>query len=542
MRNLFSFASGLTLLAAACTGAPGAMPEAPGLKITSPMRSLIQDHAGKITVTGTATPNAEGDVVKSVTVNNVNAILNADGTFSADIQIQPGASLIHTVATDVKGTAATDTRSVEAGELRTPGQNVQNAITAALSKEAFAKISDTGSQLLKAQNFTALIAPMQPMVDKGGSCLGAKAYVDALTISNDKISLVPVDGGLQFSIEIDAPDVKAHADYHVACVGGSTSFGIKATKVVVSGTLDIQPNGMMGFTTTMVSPNVAITGLDVSASGLPGDILNLIDMNGLISFAISKGGEMFMGPMINQALGALAGPKSISLLGKDVEFQIAPSDIELTTAGGLVTLDTQIQIAGTENAKYVFLPNGVPTMDAGNGLQLGLSADLANDLLSQVVALNVLNVSLPTTGGTFDAAAISATSPPMISADPTDGKMRLILPDLKVTFTQAGTPVASAALNAKAELSVTPANNGYAVAISLGTPEVDVDVTDDVPNESRFSNTDLGKSVALGLNAQIASISTLLGGIPIPAMAGLQMTNLSMGGDSGYVMVKGDLQ
>jgi hypothetical protein len=299
---------------------------------------------------------------------------------------------------------------------------------------------------------------------------------------------------------------------------------------------------MMGFTTTLQNPNVNLTNLNVSASGLPGAILNLIDMNGLISTAVSKGAEMFMGPMMNKALGGLAGPKMLSLGGKQVEFQISPSDVQFTSSGGLIALDTQIQIQGTQNAQFVFTPNGNPQMDPGMGLQLGLADDLANDMLAQITALGMLNLSMPTNGGTFDSATMAATSPPMISADPASGKMRMILPDMKVTFTQNSTPVASAALNAQIDVAVTPANNGYAIAISLGKPEIDIDTTNDIPNETRFTNDDLSKAVELGLNSQIASISALLGGIPLPAMDGLQVTNLSVGGDQGYVMVKGDLQ
>ncbi|MGE5182325.1 MAG: hypothetical protein ACM31C_09705 [Acidobacteriota bacterium] len=543
MRNLLTFATGLTLLAASgCTDGPGVLADPPLLTVTSPARSLVQDHTGKLSVTGTVTPNAQGDAVKSVTVNGVTAILNADGTFSAQVDVQPGASLIQTVATDVKGTVATDTRSVEAGELRTPGQMLPSAIAADLSPQAFAKISDLAGTMIKAEDFTKLLAPMQPMLNTGGSCLGAKVYVDSLTMTDAHISLVPVDGGLSFSLEVDGLDVNSHADYHVACIGGSDTFEITADAVYVSGTLNVAPNGMMGFTTTLVSPNVNITNLNVSASGLPGAILDLIDMNGLISTVISKGAEMFMGPMMNKALGALAGPKMLSLGGKQITFQISPSDVEFTPSAGLVVLDTQIAIGGTEAAKFVFTPNGSPTLNPGMGMQLGLADDLANDMMSQITTLGMLNLSMPTTGGTFDSATMAATSPPMISADPADGKMRMILPDMKVTFTQAGTPVASAALNAKIALDVAPASNGSAIAIQLGKPEIDIDVTDDIPNETRFTKDDLGKAVELALQSQIASISALLGGIPLPAMDGLQMSNLSMGADSGYVMVKGDLK
>jgi hypothetical protein len=494
-------------------------------------------------VTGTANPNPEGVALKSVVVNGVSASLNADGTFSAQVQIQPGASLIHTVATDDRGTTASDTRSVEAGELRTPGQSIPSALAVALSSQAFAKISDVGSTMMKAEDFTKLLMPMQPMLNVGGSCLGAKAYIDSLTITDAHLALVPVDGGLQFSVELDGLDVHAHADYKVACIGASNTFRIQADAVFVGGTLDVQPNGMMGFTTALMSPDVQITNLDVSASGLPGAILDLIDMNSLLSLAITKGAEMFMGPMMNKALGALGGPKKLNVLGKVIDVQVAPSAVQFTQAGGEISLDTMMAIEGLKDTKFVYTPNGSPAMDPGMGMQIGLADDLANDLLAQVTALGMINMSMPTTGGTFDSVTMAAGgSPPMVSGDPADGKMRMILPDMKVTFTQSGTPIASAALNASIDLQVAPSNNGYTVAIQLGQPVIDIDVTDDIPNETRFSASDLSTAMTLAMQSQIASISALLGAVPLPAMAGLQMRNMSVGGDSGYVMVKGDLQ
>src|SRR5262249_8286120 len=113
MRNLYvaiALAS-----SAACTGGPGPLKDPPVLQVTTPQRSLIQDHAGALAVAGTVTAPA-GTAVSKVMVNNVAATVNSDGSFSAVIQIEPGATLIHTIAIDQDGGTASDTRSVEAGQ------------------------------------------------------------------------------------------------------------------------------------------------------------------------------------------------------------------------------------------------------------------------------------------------------------------------------------------------------------------------------------------------------------------------------------------
>jgi hypothetical protein len=546
MRNLF-IATGISLLTIACTEQLAPLPDPPVLKVTSPARSTIQDHAGKITVTGTVAPNPEGDAVKQVMVNNVAAVVGTDGAFSAIIDVKPGATLIHTEAVDVHGGKATDTRSIEAGQLRAPGSNIENAVTAAISTEAFAKISAAAGPLIKGMDMKPMLAPMQPMIHTGDpngeDCLFARLYIDDLKMTNAILSLVPVQGGLQFSAEIDGLDVPGHMRYAVACVSGQNNTDVSATKVVISGTLLVSPNGMNGFTTQLTGQNVVLQGLHISASGIPGTILGMLPLDSVIQYVAPKAIEMFMGPMMNKAFGALGGPQKLNLLGKTIDVQVSPSDISFDPTGGLVTLNMMMLIEGTENSKgFIFTDNGMPTMDAGQGMSIALADDLANSMLSQLVATGMLNLGMPANAGTFDSSKITMTSPPMISADPTDGKMRLILPDMISTFLLQGTPVGRAAINAKIDLKVMPANNGYGVALQLGTPEINVDVLDDVANNTRFTNEDLSKAIKLCLDNQITSISGLLGGIPLPAMAGLQMKNMSITSDSGYVMMKGTLE
>ena len=119
----FLVATSLGLLATACTDSIGELKDPPVLEVTSPARSFIRDHAGTLLVTGTVAPNLDGTPVAKVMVNHVPATLAADGSWMATIDVRPGATLIHTEAVDAEGGMATDTRSIEAGELRTRRQS-----------------------------------------------------------------------------------------------------------------------------------------------------------------------------------------------------------------------------------------------------------------------------------------------------------------------------------------------------------------------------------------------------------------------------------
>ena len=391
-----------------------------------------------------------------------------------------------------------------------------------------------------------MLAPMQPMVhsgdENGPDCLYGQLFVDNVTMTNVVLSLVPTNGGLNFSAEIDGLDVPGHMSYKVACLGGTDHTDIKATKVIISGTLVVTADGNKGFATTLNNPKINLTGLDITSGGVPGAILNIVPLDSAIQFILPKVAGMIMKPVMNQALGALSGPKTLDVLGKKITVEVDPSAISFTNDDALITLDMKMAIAGAESSKFIFTDNGVPDMNPGTGMQLGIADDLANSMLSQFVALGMLNLAMPANGGTFDGSTIAMTSPPMISADATSGQMKLILPDMMATFTLGGNPVGLAAINASVDLSIAPANGGFGVGIVLGAPSINVDVLPDVTNLTRFTPEDLSTAVKLSLDSQITSIGALLGGIPLPAMAGIQMKDLSVTGAEGYVMVQGALQ
>ena len=544
MRNLFATITP-ALLIAACTGGPAEIKDPPILRVTSPERALVKDGAGDVVVAGTVTPNEGGIPVSKVTVNNVAANVAADGSFKATIQLQEGASFIETIALDEDGGKAVDTRAVHAGQIRAAGATIDNAMTASMSTQAFEKISAAAGPIVKGMKLSEMLAPMQPMQhagdEAGPDCLYERVFVNDVKFSDVKIQLIPADGGISFRFEVDGLDVPGRADYAVACLDGSTNVRVTATSVVVAGTLLVSPDGMKGFKTDLVDQDVTLTGLNVQASGIPGTIMNMISWDGWISSIIGKGAELAMEPMMNSALGGLGGPKELNVLGKTLRMEVTPTDITFSNQGALVAMNMGMGIGGAEAAQYVYVANGTPTMDPGNGFQLGLADDLANSMMSQAKAIGLLNLEMPANGGTFDSTQISMTLPPMIMADG-NGAMKIVLGDMMATFKAGGTPVAKAAVNAKIALQVKSAGNGYAVALELGKPELTFNVLEDIANETRLSNDDLETAAAGCIEAQLANISLLLVNIPLPAVAGLQMRNLTVGSDNGYVMVKGNFE
>jgi hypothetical protein len=203
-------------------------------------------------------------------------------------------------------------------------------------------------------------------------------------------------------------------------------------------------------------------------------------------------------------------------------------------------MNMKVLLAGGQASPgFIYTDNGAPSLDPGHGFQIGLADDLANEMLAEAQAAGMLDLALPEAGGTFDTAQLHMTLPPTISADATDGELRLVLGDMIMTFTSHGTPVARAALNATVDLKISALTNGTSVAVQLGTPDIHVDLLDDIENRSGLPDKSLSNATAAGLGAQLGAISKLLVAIPVPAIAGLQVRDLSIGSDNGYVMVKG---
>jgi len=533
----------ILLLLATIMACVGQIPPPPELTVTSPKRGMLQSNAGRIVVQGTALPGADGASVTKVMVNGVRATLAANGSFTAAIDVPAGAMLLETVAITEDGGTATDARAVQIGQLRPVGSNIERAVTASLSADAFARLSVAAGAIIKTKDLTALLAPLQPMANLGDSLANLKLSVTKLTLTDAKFRLVPVDGGLELTAEIAGLSVAANAAYGGTLVpDGTTAVTITADQMTIAGTLVVTPAGTAGFVTTIASPTVRATNLQLKASGLAGTILDLLNRNldSTIQKVTTRSAELALQPLLNEALGALAGPQRFDVLGKKVDLQASPSAITFTRAGALVTINLLAKIEGSESSPgFIFTPNGAPAMTVGNGIQLGLADDLVNELLAEVHALDLLDLRLEQDFGVFDRADIKLTMPPMISAS-SDGALRLVLGDMIASFSKQDKPLISAAINAQVDLEVLRGSKPQEIALQFGKVHLFVNVLDPTSNDPLGSDDVTGAATA-GINLQLDSLKQFLITVPVPSVAGVSLDNLSVRADSGYVMVSGQI-
>lgn len=527
----------LFLSLAACLVGEELQPDPPILRITSPERSVIQDGVGDLVVTGQVSANLTGASVSRVTVNGVAATIASDGTFTARITVPPGATLIHTVATDAAGGLATDTRSILAGERRPAGSSIDGAVGAAISATAFTKIGALATNAIKAANLTQLIQPLNPVAragdEAGPDCLYAQGFVDTVTITDANITLTPVAGGLAVSARLDAPRITGRTRHAVACADGASTFQITATTATLSGVLRLSSNGMSGFTSEIVEPVVQVPGLQITATGIPQQILNILPLEKIIQAVAPVAVKLFVNPLLNDALGALTEPQQLAVLGKTLALQVAPRAIAFDASAGTALLDMRLLIEGSTSDGFTFTPNGAPVLDAGDGIGIAIADDLVNDVLAQLVSTGLLDITLEAGAVT---ARITPTSPPMIGANGTDGRLRLVLPDMMVTFLEGGTAVGQAAVNAEIPIAIKPAAGGTAISIDLGTPAVAIDNLDTSSGIPIPDSSPQGRVIKLGAEGQKGTIAELLANIPLPKLAGVTLRDVAVSGGNGYVL------
>jgi len=541
------------VVAAACengaSSGPVAVREPPVLRVTSPTRSLTQSQAGILTVTGQATTNSLGDAIDRVLVNNVQATLGPDGSFTAQVALGEGATLIETVVHDLAGSTVSDTRAVQSGQLLPVGADIDRAVGAGISTESFSKISAVAGPVIKGVDINALIKPLQPMVNVGNpaNCAYGKVYVDHVEYADIKVNVVPVADGLRFDSVITGLDARSHVDYGIpvpSCTQNTAQVTTTATTITASGTLGVTAVGAAGFAVSVVNPNIVISGMHVASDTLPGSLENNTYIQQMVQTVTAKIAELAIGPVFNKVAGTLTGPLELRVLGQKVTIQVVPVSTAFATTGGVFGLNMKLLIDGSEKSPgFIFTKNQPPSLDATRGLQIALADDLINEVLAEVHALGLLDLSLPEDSTAFDTAQVKLSMPPMVSADGRNGALRLVLGDMVATFTNHGTPVARAAINVRINVNIGPSATGVGLGIQLAEPEIHVDTLDDIPNLTGLSNGDFETAIGAVLGAQIESLGTLLGAIPMPAgIGGLTFGTMAMASNDSYVVVTTSLK
>ena len=541
-------ATALILVAGACDNAydpdaPAIDPNAPKVHIVTPALGTIAGDVHTVTVSGTSTDDT---AVTSVTVNDVPATLAADGSWTATVPVKAGTNLLHAIAKDAQGNAGKESRAVVAGPMADLAQQVPQAITATLSAQTFAAIGKGTAGFLTSGDLAPMLGTA-PVLDLGGGpdCLYAQAWITSVTFGGADVTLAPQDGGLWLDVELDQANIGMHLEYAAACVNGSRDITVGASHISVSGNMTV---GVAGndFDIHLDNPNVNITGFNVELGGIPGAIVDMLSLDTAMGPILGWATEKFVVPMLNKSLAGLNNTKTMDVLGTMVDISIKPDDIQFSSAGAIVVLDTSLRAHG-DSGTFVFTDNTVPAMDLSHGFQMAVADDAANQLFTSLWSakgldktLDLKNGSYGEVGKLYDSVEISAAVPPFVDAS---GKgLVLTVGDLIATFKNGGQVVTKVAVNATVDLQVVNAQTG-GIRFDVGTPTTYVDVLDEgVEGANQLSNSEFEAIASFALSRVIAVGSGSVGAIPLPSVGGVSVQNLTIGEQTGYLVVDGEVQ
>ncbi len=534
----------VSLSAAACTDAVTAdRPEPPVLQVLSPDRGTMRPGMDEVEVRGTVTPSPDtGSPIQWVEVNGVRAELGAAGDFRATVLLTSGTNLLETVATAADGGVASDTRGLLTGDMRALDQVIENALSAQLSAQAFDKLGDTAATLVAQSDLGAFVSPYNPVIAKGltngqEDCLYGKVSVlPGLDTANAFISLVPNDDGIAIDAELVGLVIPLHARYAAACLDGDTDITVTAQRARIRGALAIEVvNGR--FDVTLVNPTVTLTGFNVDADGVPGAVLDLLDLDQEIADTLAWAVERFMAPMVNKALAGVAVPDpSVELIGQRMLIDIEPAGVAFDATGAEVVLDAAMTVEGALTS-YVYTENQDPPARDGAGIQIALADDVLNQALAGFWSRGAMNFALEKDLGMFDGVKLEPKLPPVIGPGP-DGALRLVMADLMVEFWSDDAVMAKVAMTVEMTLKIEPAANPYAAHVSVELPTLKADV---IENIMGIPDTELEKLFPAAIESTIGTFAPILNAVPLPSVYGISVSDIHLGGSAGYVTLSGDI-
>lgn len=532
----------IVALTSACTAEHGDRPDPPLLQVLSPERGTMRPDLQQIEVRGTVAPGLDGTAVAGVQVNGVAAQVALDGSFVATVPLDPGTNLLRTVATDAAGTATSDTRGVLTGDFRPLDLVVENAVAVGLSAAAFDKLGDTAATLVAQADLGAFVAPYNPVIAKGLSngqedCLYGKVSVRPnLDMANAFLALAPTDTGLALDAELVGLVIPLHARYAAACLDGDTDITVRAQRARIRGELAVTVVGGR-FDVKLINPTVTLTGFDLEASGVPGAVLDLLDLDQEVANTLAWAVERFMAPMVDQALAGIAvGQPTIDVLGHAIAIDVAPAGVAFDRAGAEVVLDGALTVQGADTS-FVYTEDQLPPGRGDAGFALAVADDTLNQVLAGFWATGGMAMAIEKDLAMFDSVRLDPKLPPVVSVD-ADGAMRLVMADLMVDFVSAGQVTTRAAMTVEMKLKVEPAANTYAAHISVELPTLRADI---VENQLGIPDAELAKLFPGAVESTIGTFAPILNAVPLPAVYGISVSDLRLGGAGGYVTVQGAL-
>lgn len=516
----------------------------PTIEILTPSRGTFA-QGDRVTVTGVVHDDSPGVIAQ---VNGQNITPASDGSFSAEVTVGQGISIIESFAVDKADNKARDVRAVMAGTLATSDGSAVSPLGARVGAQAFTKLGNALGTMAQGMDWTAIGVAMNPVYNSSG-CNSAKIDIQSISIGAVNVGLVTSAGKLNAQVDLTNVVVNMHTNFKALCISGSTSIQVRSSKAKVNGDLALAVTGG-AVNATLPAASVNLEGFELNVGGVPGAIEDLVqgEARKAVEKALTNAIKDKVPEMANEQLsGLLAKPFAADVLGHPVTLTTAPKELTLSTDGLFVAIDTKVKVTGGEGGMYVSAPSPMTAaLMPGTGIGAAVANDTLNQLFSGLWAAGAIDQSvslegnLGVLGALLDDDAkslqIKASLPPTVFGD--GAALGLAIGDLMIDVKDAGgNQIQQIALSIKTSLQASPTQSGT-VTLAVGQPELyaqvitqNLDVVDRPMTDEQFEGIINGAWGLVGGQADAA-----MAGLHMPTIGGVMLGAPSLQGNAGYLV------
>lgn len=564
----------------------------PAIRISEPDRGveIRESDMPVVTVAGSVSESIS-PAGMTVTINGVPATLTSNGLFSLQMTPTKGLNEIEVVATDGDGNVSDHYQTFLWGDFLPMGDPAEDGIVARLNEGAIETIEDMVDDLLDLSAVGAGLA--NTTLWSSGNwcpiswgpvtlCGNLIAQLASVTMGSLTIDMDPQWGYLDFYAEI-APlefDVALTATFSGCffslCYSPSVTAGVVAYTNATQVWTDVYPsvNANNEIEVALANTSTGLVGFSLNFYGLGiiSSFMNVI--SGWITPVLTPLLEAVLGPVIESQLppiieSALAGvqlSQDIPLLGAVISLDALPQDITVDPDGMTITMEsvTTAPLGANAPATYGAFHRSdytLPTYGATPDFALSMADNFVNQLLHSVWQAGVMDLSMGGAELGFDLSSVGdllplttiefetlPLLPPVVGPSSTGNDLlEFAIGDMIVNIWgdpggQYGLMMQLAVtIMADADLSIV----NEQIEFGIGTPVVVMDfVTSDWPDLDGEVAENLMDAVVNLIVPTLTDTLDDIGGIEIPAIAGLQMGNPSIVREASptfYITASGDL-
>ncbi len=528
--------------------------EPPDLVIEAPERAaIVLDDV--VTVRGRVEDPGSG--IASVIVAGKHLAPSTSGAFEVEIPVGTGINLLETVAVDQAGNSRRDTRAVLAGPFADPSASVPEAVALSLGPRGIGNLARAVTGFFATADLTALAAALNPVIDTGGSCLGATASVDHVSVAAPSIELHPTAAGLEAQIEADDVRIEMLVEYAIACLSGSALIEFSAQTFELAGVLDAAiARGEVAV--AILDTRASFQGVRVDLGLLPAEAIELlVDVDEAAASLFATAIEALVPALIEDQFRRFSSSEEFEVLDVPLELELRPRIMRLDEAGLAFVADLAFRPgAGHEAAPYPSPGSASPLPSLHtDDLALVVRQAAVNQALSALWSAGAMSQRLRLGSGDdaadgpprrLDGLALEMLLPPAITPREDRAAVEIGVGDVLVDALREDGETArvltrvalSAQLDLSVEVEATPEGE-RGLRFALSTPGIAFQVLDESGDALDLSEVE--NLVSFAATRLTAALGDLLGELPLPSVGGVRVRDASAVAEGDFIIVCGEL-